>query len=476
MTDSLRARRIVMPQPPGTGRVSRSSTAMPATLPQSVRRNRRTQAASATAATPPAATRTLAPGRVVRGPQRERHEPDYLILVSIVALAAVGILMIYSSSGLRSALRADGDLWGAIAPQIAWSAAGLVTLLLLMRLDYRYLRLVSVPAYLGAIALLVAVLLPLPPTGFIHTLSTSQSARWLWISGLPQVHPAEFAKLALIVYLAHWLAKRGGQISSLVHGLLPFLVIAGPIILLVAVEPDLGTTGVITLSAITMLFVAGASLWQMVLMAPMGLAALVTYISNKAYQQNRIDVFLDPWKYATGDGYQTVHALLALAMGGIFGIGLGQSGQPGGLFVPNSDNDFIFAIVGQELGLVGAVAVVGLYLFFAYRGVKVALGAPDTFGALLAIGITAWLTIQAFINIGVVLLIIPNTGITLPFISSGGSSLVVSFAAVGILLSISRETQARGTWNDADPDRGRGYGRPHLPRTGRPERSRRTAR
>ncbi len=475
MTDSLRARRIVMPQPPATGRVSRSSTAMPAALPQSVQRNRRTQAASATLA-PPAAARTLAPGRVVRGPQRERHEPDYLILVSIVALAAVGILMIYSSSGLRSALRADGDLWGAIAPQIAWSAAGLVTLLVLMRIDYRYLRMVSVPAYLAAIALLVTVLMPLPATGFIHALSTGQSARWLWISGLPQVHPAEFAKLALIVYLAHWLAKRGGQISSLVHGLVPFLVIAGPIIALVAIEPDLGTTGVIAISAVTMLFVAGASLWQMVVMAPMALAALVTYISNSAYQQDRINVFLDPWKYATGHGYQTVTALMALAMGGLFGIGLGQSGQPGGLYVPNSDNDFIFAIVGQELGLVGAAVVVGLYLFFGYRGIKVALGAPDTFGALLAVGITAWLVVQAFINIGVVLVIIPNTGITLPFISSGGSSLVVSFAAVGILLSISRETQARGTWNDADPDRGRGYGRPHLPRSGRPERTRRTAR
>ena len=474
MTDSLRARRIVMPQPPGTGRVSKSSVAKPAAIPQTVRRDRRTQAAAATTAPTPAATRALASGRVVRGPQRERHEPDYLILVSIVALAAVGILMIYSSSGLRAALDTEGDLFRAIAPQLAWSGAGLAALLVLMRVDYRYLRLVSVPAYLVAIGLLVAALLP--ENALFHPLRSGQSARWLQIGSLPAMHPAEFAKLALVVYLAHWLAKRGGQISSLVHGLVPFLVIAGPIILLVAVEPDLGTTGVITLSAITMLFVAGASLWQMVLMAPMGLAALVTYISSKAYQQDRLDVFMDPWKYATGDGYQTVHALLALAMGGIFGIGLGQSGQPGGLFVPNSDNDFIFAIVGQELGLVGAVAVVGLYLFFAYRGVRVALGAPDTFGALLAVGITAWLTIQAFINIGVVLLIIPNTGITLPFISSGGSSLVVSFAAVGILLSISRETQARGTWNDADPDRGRGYGRPHLPRAGRPERTRRTAR
>jgi cell division protein FtsW len=330
-----------------------------------------------------------------------------------------------------------------------------------------------VPAYLLAIALLVTVMLPL--TGFIHPLSTAQSTRWLQISGLPQLHPAEFAKLALVVYLAHWLAKRGSQISSLVHGIVPFLVIAGPIILLVAIEPDLGTTGVITLSAVTMLFVAGASLWQMLMLAPVGMVALVTYLSTNQYQQDRLAAFMDPW--GAGDaGYQTVHAILALGMGGIFGIGLGQSSQPGGLYVPNADNDFIFAVVGQELGLVGAVVVVGLYLFFAYRGIRVALGAPDTFGALLAIGITAWLTIQAFINIGVVLNLIPNTGITLPFISSGGSSLVVSFAAVGILLSISRETQARGTWNDADPDRGRGYGRPHLPRTGRPERARRTTR
>jgi cell division protein FtsW len=343
-----------------------------------------------------------------------------------------------------------------------------------MRIDYRYLRLVSVASYLVAVALLVTVMLP--ENALFHPVRAGESARWLQVGGLPVMHPAEFAKLALVVYLAHWLAKQGGQISSLVHGLLPFLVIAGPIILLVAAEPDLGTTGVIALSAVTMLFVAGASLWQMLLVAPAGLAALATYMSTKSYQQDRIDVFFDPFRYASDLGFQTVHGLFALAMGGILGIGLGQSSQPGGLYVPNADNDFIFAIVGQELGLVGAVVVVGLFLFFAYRGIRVALGAPDTFGALLAVGITAWLTIQAFINIGVVLLLIPNTGITLPFISSGGSSLVVSFAAVGILLSISRETQARGTWNDADPDRGRRYGRPHLPRPGRPAGTRPTAR
>jgi cell division protein FtsW len=135
--------------------------------------------------------------------------------------------------------------------------------------------------------------------------------------------------------------------------------------------------------------------------------------------------------------------------------------------VPNAQNDFVFAVVGQELGLVGGVVVVALFLVFAYRGIRVALGAPDTFGALLATGITGWLCLQAFINIGVVVALIPITGITLPFVSDGGSSLIVSFAAVGILLSISRETLPRGTWNDADPHRGRRYGRPHLPRAGR---------
>jgi cell division protein FtsW len=255
----------------------------------------------------------------------------------------------------------------------------------------------------------------------------------------------------------------------------PFLFIVGPVIALVALEPDLGTTGVITLTAFTMFFVAGASMLHLLVLAPAGVVAVALYITTNAYQMDRVKAFLDPWKYAATDGFQTVHGLMALAMGGILGAGLGQSRQPGALPLPNAENDFIFAVVGQEFGLIGGGLVIGLYLFFAYRGARVALGAPDTFGALLAIGITAWLTLQAFINIGVVVSLLPITGITLPFVSSGGSSLVVSFAAVGILLSISRETQPRGTWNNADPDRGRGYGRPHLPGPGRPSLPRRPA-
>jgi len=159
--------------------------------------------------------------------------------------------------------------------------------------------------------------------------------------------------------------------------------------------------------------------------------------------------------------------LLAIGTGGILGIGLGESRQPGALHLPAAQNDFVFAVVAQELGFLGAIAVIGCYLLFAYRGIKIALAAPDTFGALLATGITAWLTLQAFINIGVVVVLLPITGITLPFVSAGGSSLLVSFAAVGILLSISRETISRGTWNDADSDRRRWNRRPRLSRAGR---------
>ena len=399
--------------------------------------------------------------RTLRGPQRERHEPDFVILVTVVALSAVGILMVYSTSGVDAYL-AFRDTFALVSPQLLWGLMGVVAMLVLMRLDYRYLRLVSVPAYVAALALLVVVLIP--GVGEV----VGGSARWLEIEPLPRVHPAEFAKLALVVYLAHWLAKKGTRIGSLVHGLVPFLVIAGSVIVLVALEPDLGTTGVITLAAFTMLFAAGGSIWQMALMVPPGIAGVYLVVNHNAYQMDRIRAFLDPWADPQGIGFHTVQGLLALGLGGISGTGLGQSQQPGSLVVPNAENDFVFAVVGQELGLLGGVAVVALFLLFAYRGIRVALGAPDTFGALLATGITGWLSLQAFINIGVVVALIPITGITLPFVSDGGSSLIVSFAAVGILLSISRETQPRGTWNDADPHRGRRYGRPHLPRRGGP--------
>jgi len=404
-----------------------------------------------------------------RGPQRERHQPDYLILLAVISLGAIGILMVYSTSGVGSYLGRAGDAFAVVGPQVLWGSLGVAVMLVTMRIDYRYLRLLSVPMYLVAILLLAIVVAP--PIGPFKPIVVGGSARWLEIGVLPAMHPAEFAKLALVVYVAHLLAKKGGHAGSLLSGTLPFLVVIAPAIALVALEPDLGTTGVLTLTAFTMLFVAGGSLWQLAAMVPLGALAVWAYIQTNAYQMERVTTFLDPWKDPLGAGFHTVQGLLALGMGGVTGRGLGESRQAGTLYLPNAQNDYIFAVVGQELGLIGGLGVISLYLFLAYRGLRVALAAPDSFGALVATGITGWLSFQAFINIGVVTALLPITGITLPFVSAGGSSLLVSFAAVGILLSISRESQPRGTWNDADPGRGRRHRRPHLPGVGRRSRA-----
>jgi cell division protein FtsW len=393
--------------------------------------------------------------------QRERHAPDYMILVVVVALAAVGILMVYSSSAMKGYLSAEADTFATVGPQIQWALLGLVAMVAMMRVDYRYLRLVSIPGYAVALVLLVLVFVD------EFNIVVGGSARWLRLGPLPAIHPAELAKLALVVYLAHWFAKRGTKVGRFWAGTVPFLLIAGPVVALVFKEPDLGTTIVIALTAFTMWFVAGANTFHLGSMIGVaGLAALVVGLAG--YQMDRIRAWLNPWAYDDTIGYHTVQGLLALGLGGIFGSGLGESRMAGGLFIPNAFNDFIFAIIGEEFGLLGAGVVIALFVLLAYAGIRVALGAPDTFGALLAAGITAWLCIQAFINIGVVVTLVPITGITLPFISAGGSSLIISFAAVGILLSISRETIEKGTWNDdATADRRGRNGRTHLPGAGR---------
>ncbi|MDH5244305.1 MAG: putative lipid II flippase FtsW, partial [Chloroflexota bacterium] len=381
---------------------------------------------------------------------------DYMTLVVVVALSAIGILMVYSSSALRGYLAAD-DTFATVGPQIQWALLGVIAMVVMMRVDYRYLRLASVPFLAVSIILLALV--------FVDQFNVvvGGSARWLKLPGLPAIHPAEIAKLALVIYLAHWLAKRGTKVHGFWAGTVPFLVILAPICLLVFREPDLGTTTVIALTGFMMFFVAGANMLHLAVLGSGAFMAAIV-LGLRGYQMERIRTWLDPWSDPLGSGFHTVQGLLALGAGGIAGRGLGQSM----VSVPNAFNDFIFAEVGQEFGLVGAVIVIALFAGLAYSGARVALAAPDTFGALLAAGITGWLCIQAFINIAVVVTLVPITGITLPFLSAGGSSLIISFAAVGILLSISRETIEKGTWNDdATAHRRRGDRRAHLPGAGR---------
>ena len=407
------------------------------------------------ATTPLTAVRTPPRERPKTTLQRERHEPEYGILVAIVALAAIGILMVYSSSAIKSFLQRD-DTFAIVGPQILWASLGIVAMLVMMRVDYRWLRVASIPMFIVGVAGLVLV--------FIDAINieVGGSARWLKIGPLPAVHPAEFMKLALVVYLAHWFAKRGSAVRGLRGGTLPFLVIVVPVVVLVLLESDLGTSSVLAFTAFTMFFLAGANVLHLVGLA-LAAVPMVAMMFLRGYQMDRITAWLDPWADPAGIGFHSIQGYLALALGGLFGAGLGESRLAGGLFLPNAFNDYIFAIVGEEFGLLGGGLVIVLFLAFGYLGIRTSLGAPDTFGALLAAGITAWICLQAFINIGVVVGLIPVTGIPLPFVSAGGSSLIISFAAVGILLSVSRETVEKGTWNDAPADRARGHGRAHLP-------------
>jgi cell division protein FtsW len=386
--------------------------------------------------------------------KREAHEPDYIILVAVVALAAIGILMVYSASAIPSYARSQ-NTFQLVAPQVLAGVLGLVAMLILMRIDYRYLRVVSVPLAGLALVLLVIVMIPGP-----WSISSNGSARWLYLGPfLPDIHPAEVAKLGLVVYLSHWLATRGKGIGSFWKGTVPFGIIVLPFLLLVVREPDLGTAAVLVLIAFSLYFAAGAKLWQFALAAIAGGAGGVFLMLEVGhYPIERIQCLLNPWSDPQDTCFQMVRGLEALSAGGLFGSGLGNDK----ILVPSNANDFIFSVIAQELGLIGGAVVIALFVAFAYAGIRTALRAPDTFGGLVAAGITAWICFQALINIGVVVAVVPVTGITLPFVSAGGSSLTVSLAAVGILLSISRETVERG-WVSASADSGRGYGGTYIP-------------
>ncbi len=384
---------------------------------------------------------------------RERHAPDAVVLALVVALTGLGILMVYSSSAMSGYADGDGTL-ATVGPQFVWAALGMGCMFVAMRSDYRWLRLLSLPALLGAAVLLVLVLVS------PWRVEVSGSTQWLKLTGLPVIQPGEFAKLALVVYMAHWMARRGAAVRSIRGGLLPFVVIVAPFLVMIFKSPDLGSTFVLGVTVVVMLFVAGGNLLGILALG--GGAVAAASLLLKGYQVERLQAFENPFQNALTTGFHSVQGLLALGLGGLFGAGLGDRAAAGGIILPNAHNDYIFAVIGQEFGFVGGALVVVAFMLLAWRGMRISLAAPDTFGALLAAGITTYLCVEAFVNIGVVVTLLPVTGITLPFVSAGGSSLIVSFAAIGILLSISRETAEGGAWN-APADRGRGYGRTYLP-------------
>jgi cell division protein FtsW len=304
----------------------------------------------------------------------------------------------------------------------------------LQKIDYHHWRKLAVPFFLVSLVFLVLVFVPGIGTKIYG------ANRWIQLGPI-SFQPSEMAKLSIILYLAAWLERRGGRrIKDFFEGFLPFLGIIGIAGFLIIKQPDTGTLMVLILTAIAIYFFSGAKISHLMGTFLAGLFGLAVLIKMEPYRLSRFLVFLNPEIDPRGIGYQINQALLAIGSGGIFGLGLGHSRQKFN-YLPEPIGDSIFAILGEELGMIGALALVLLFVILAVRGFKIARNAPDDFGKLLAVGITSWIIFQAFINISAITAIIPLTGITLPFISYGGTSLIFLMAGVGILLNISKQAK-----------------------------------
>lgn len=357
----------------------------------------------------------------------KKGNPDIIIFFAVMLLLTVGIIMVFSASYYDTL---EQDPYFYVRKQLTWGLLGLVAMLVMMQIDYFRLKPYVNAAFIVTMALLVAVLIPGVGT------EVNGSRRWIDL-GFTNLQPSELMKLALIFFMAKRLSKREVRLDSLIKDLGPYLALMGVIAVLIMLEPDLGTTMAILMTALTLLFTAGIRMSHIVLLGIGGFAAGAALIIQEPYRWNRIVGYLDPWAHASTEGYQTINSLYALGSGGFFGMGLGNSRQKLD-FLPEQHTDFIFAILGEEMGFIGGAFVIVLFFLLAWRGYRIALKCPDAFGSFLAVGITTMIVFQAFLNIGVVTGLLPVTGIALPFISYGGSSLLLSMLGTGILLNISK--------------------------------------
>lgn len=357
--------------------------------------------------------------------------PNYLLLVATVAvLNVVGGVMVLSASSVSS-LTDYGSAWYFFQRQVLWIAVAAAAFMVTARIDYHAWRRLVRPLLVVSIVLLVAVLVP----GI--GVEVAGSRRWLG-TGVLRFQPTEIAKLALLVYAADVLARRARDLHDWRRVLRPVLIVLAVVCALVLREPDLDSAIVLALIASTVLVVGGVRLRHLAIFGGVAAAAGTFLALAEPYRRARVLAFLNPSSDASNSTYQISQSLIAIGSGGWTGVGLG-AGRAKWLFLPNAHTDFIFAIVGEELGLLGCLLVVGLFVSFAVVGTRTALRAPDRFGMLLAAGVTAWVVGQAAINIGAVIGLLPVSGIPLPFISFGGSALVFTMVAAGILGNVARQ-------------------------------------
>ena len=356
--------------------------------------------------------------------------PFYLLFGSTLTLNAIGLVMVLSVSSVTS-LYVGQSTWFTFQRQLVWSVGGLVGLVLVMRVDYRQWQKYANVLVGLTMLLLVAVLVPGIGT------TANGATRWIYFGPI-SFQPSELAKLAMALFAAAWLADKAGKERDTRTTIRPVLVICSLMSGLILLQPNLGTSVIIVLIAFAALFMAGVPLlpltgWSLI---SGGAAALAAWGSG--YRRDRVTSMLDPWSDPLDTGWQTIQSRVGIASGGASGVGLGESRIKWG-FLPEAQTDFIFAVLAEEMGWLGAIFVVGLFAGFVFCGIWVAMHSPDRFGQVLAIGITVWVGAQAFVNIAAVVGVMPITGVPLPFMSVGGSALLTSMVATGMLLNISRQ-------------------------------------
>ena len=359
-----------------------------------------------------------------------RSSTAILLVATVVVLNVVGVVMVLSASSVAS-LTDYGSPWYFFFRQLMWTALGLGAFVFAIRFDYRNWRKLVRPLLIASSVLLLVVLVP--GVGVY----VSGSRRWLG-AGMFRFQPSEIAKLALLLYAADLVSRRAGELHDWRRVVRPVVLVLGGFTLLVMKEPDLGSAMVLALIVIAVLVAGGVRTTHLAVIGAAGISAVTLLALAEPYRRARMLTFLHPFADSTNAGYQISQSLIALGSGGLTGVGLG-AGRAKWNFLPNAHTDFIFAIIGEELGLIGCFLVMGLFIAFGVLGTRAALHAPDRFGAMIAAGATMWVVGQAVINIGAVVGLLPVTGIPLPFVSFGGSALITTMLATGILVNVTRQ-------------------------------------
>lgn len=361
--------------------------------------------------------------------KKQKGGMDVTFLIIVLTLLAFGLIMMFSASYAYAYYR-FGDSFNFIKKQALFAVAGVFLMIVISHIDYHKLKKLAYPLYIFTLILLVVVLFMPPLNG---------ARRWIQIGEVLSIQPSEIMKFAIIILFALIISKNYKKMGTFVYGVVPFMIFFGIVAVLMMLEPHISGTLLIAVIALSLMFVGGTKYRYFFVLAGLivlGVAAIVM-IKGVDYAMVRINGWLDPFHDTQDETYQTVQSLIAIGSGGFMGLGLGQSRQKY-LFLPEPQNDFIFAIVCEELGFIGAAIIILLFLLFVYRGFSIAAKAPDKFGMLVAVGLTVQIGIQAMLNIAVVSNTIPNTGISLPFFSYGGSALFMQLCEMGVLLNISR--------------------------------------